>query len=117
MTHAHLTALFLSLVLFIIILVLQRKGKNIKVWHMVLRASYILILITGFILFFAAYSIPFSYYLKALLGIVMIGLYEMVIVRTQKGKAIDVIWIGFSIVCVILFALGFTLPQGFDLLR
>ncbi|NYE04255.1 hypothetical protein F4694_000999 [Bacillus niacini] len=53
---------------------------------MVLRATYILIIVTGGMLFFAAYSIPLSYYLKAILGIVMIGLFEMVIVRKQKGK-------------------------------
>ncbi|MFB3166919.1 DUF1516 family protein [Neobacillus sp. 179-C4.2 HS] len=117
MTHAHLTSLVLSLILLIIIAVLQNKGKNIKIWHMVLRATYILIIVTGGMLFFAAYSIPLSYYLKAILGIVMIGLFEMVIVRKEKGKKIDVIWIAFSLVLVILFALGFTLPMGFDLLK
>ncbi|WP_081954580.1 DUF1516 family protein [Neobacillus niacini] len=81
---------------------------------MVLRATYILIIVTGCILFFSAYSIPLSYYLKAVLGILMIGLFEMVIVREQKGKKTDLIWIAFSIVFVILFVLGFTLAQGFD---
>jgi hypothetical protein len=117
MTHVHLTSLVLSLIFLIIIAVLQNKGKNIKIWHMVLRATYILIIVTGGILFFAAYSIPSSYYLKALLGIVMVGLFEMVIVRKQKGKKTDVIWIAFSIVFVFLFVLGFTLPQGFDLIK
>ncbi|MFB3163470.1 DUF1516 family protein [Neobacillus sp. 179-J 1A1 HS] len=117
MTHAHLTSLVLSLILLIIIAVLQNKGKNIKIWHMFLRATYILIIVTGGMLFFAAYSIPLSYYLKAILGIVMIGLFEMVIVRKQKGKKTDVIWIAFSLVLVILFALGITLPMGFDLLK
>jgi hypothetical protein len=117
MIHAHLTSLVLSLIFLITIAVLQNKGKNIKIWHMILRATYILIIVTGVMLFFAAYSIPVSYYLKALLGIIMIGLFEMVIVRKQKGKKTDVIWIAFSIVLVILFALGFTLPMGFDLIK
>lgn len=117
MTHAHLTSLVLSLIFLIIIVVLQSKGKNIKIWHMVLRASYILIIVTGGMLFLAAYSIPVSYYFKSILGIVMIGLFEMVIVRKQKGKRTDIIWIAFSIVLVILFVLGFTLPQGFDLIK
>ncbi|TDL75504.1 DUF1516 family protein [Rhodococcus qingshengii] len=117
MTHAHLTSLVLSLIFLIIITVLQNKGKNIKIWHMVLRATYILVIVTGCILFFAAYSIPLSYYLKAILGIFMIGLFEMVIVRKQKGKKTDLIWVAFSIVFVILFVLGFTLPQGFDLIK
>jgi uncharacterized membrane protein SirB2 len=117
MTHTHLTSLVLSLIFLIIIAVLQNKGKNIKIWHMVLRATYILVIVTGGMLFFAANSIPLSYYLKALLGIIMIGLFEMVIVRKQKGKKTDVIWIAFSIVLVLLFALGFTLPMGFDLIK
>jgi ABC-type transport system involved in cytochrome c biogenesis permease subunit len=117
MTHAHLTSLVLSLIFLIIIVVLQSKEKNIKIWHMVLRASYILIILTGGMLFLAAYSIPVSYYFKSILGIVMIGLFEMVIVRKQKGKRTDIIWIAFSIVLVILLVLGFTLPQGFDLIR
>lgn len=117
MTHAHLTSLVLSLIFLIIIAVLQNKGKNIKIWHMVLRATYILVIVTGCILFFAAYSIPVTYYLKALLGIIMIGLFEMVIIRKQKGKKTDIIWVAFSLVLVILFALGFTLPMGFDLLK
>ncbi|PAE44333.1 DUF1516 family protein [Bacillus sp. 7884-1] len=117
MTHAHLTSLVLSLIFLIIITVLQNKGKNIKIWHMFLRATYIFLIVTGCILFFAAYSIPLSYYLKAILGIFMIGLFEMVIVRKQKGKKTDLIWVAFSIVFVILFVLGFTLPQGFDLIK
>lgn len=117
MTHIHLTSLVISLILLVIIVILQRQEKNIKIWHMVLRASYILIIVTGCLLFFAAYSIPLSYYFKTILGIVLIGLFEMAIVRKQKGKTTDHIWIFFSIVLVILFVLGFTLPQGFDLLK
>jgi uncharacterized membrane protein SirB2 len=116
MTHAHLTSLILSLILLVIIVVQQRKGKNIKIWHMILRASYILVIGTGCMLFFSAYSIPFLYYLKAIVGILMIGLFEMVIIRRQKGKPTESLWIAFSIILVILFALGFTLPQGFNLL-
>jgi peptidoglycan/LPS O-acetylase OafA/YrhL len=116
MTHLHLTSLVLSFILLIIIVIQQRKGNYSKIWHMVLRASYLLVIGTGTILFFSAYSIPISYYFKTIIGIVMIGLFEMVIVRKQKGKSTDLLWIVFSIVLVILFVLGFTLPQGFDLL-
>jgi hypothetical protein len=117
MTHLHLTTLVLSLILLIIIVVQQSKGNYSKIWHMGLRASYILVIGTGCILFFSAYSIPVSYYIKAIIGILMIGLFEMVIIRKQKGKSTELLWIAFSIVLVILFVLGFTLPQGFDLLK
>ncbi|MEH7180351.1 YisL family protein [Neobacillus vireti] len=84
MTHAHLTTLVLALIFLFIIKVLHNKEKNSKIWNMVLRASYILVYVIGCILFFASYSIPLSYYIKATLDIIMIGLFEMVIVRKQK---------------------------------
>lgn len=112
MTHAHLTSLVLSLILFIIIVFMQNSGKKIKVMHMVLRASYILVLATGCMLFFSVYSISFSYILKALFGIVMIGLFEMVIVRGGKGKSTSLLWILFVVVLAVLFYLGITLPMG-----
>lgn len=112
MTHAHLTSLVLSLLLFIIIVIMQSSGKKIKVMHMVLRASYILVLATGCMLFFSVYILSFSYILKAVLGIVLIGLFEMVIVRGGKGKATGMVWILFVVVFAVLFYLGITLPMG-----
>jgi hypothetical protein len=117
LTHAHLTTLVLSFILFIVIVLRQRQGKNIKPLHMALRGSYLLIIATGVMLVLAAYSIPITYYLKSIVGIVMIGLFEMLIVRKKKGSSTDILWIAFSIVLVILFAMGFTLPQGFNLLQ
>lgn len=112
MTHAHLTSIVLALLIFIIIVILQSKGKKIKVWQMILRASYILILTTGIMLFFSVYDLNLLYMIKAVVGFLMIGLFEMVIIWREKGKSTDILWIGFSIVLVVLFLLGFMMPMG-----
>lgn len=44
MTHMHLTAIILTIILFIVTYFLQKSGKNTKVLHMILRVLYILIL-------------------------------------------------------------------------
>lgn len=112
MTHAHLTSIVLSLLLFIIIIILQNQGKKIKVMQMVLRASYILILATGIMLFFSVYNLNLMYIAKAVIGLLMIALFEMVIIWREKGKSTDILWISFSIVFVVLFLIGFMLPMG-----
>lgn len=47
MTHAHITTWVLSIILLIVILIMQKQGKNTKVLHMILRVFYLLILATG----------------------------------------------------------------------
>ncbi len=108
MTHAHLTSIGLSLILFVIIVILQNQGKKIKIWQMGLRASYLLIIATGGMLF---YPSPL-YMAKAAIGILLIGLFEMVVVRKEKGKSADMAWISFAAVFMGLLIFGFMLPMG-----
>lgn len=112
MVHAHMTAWFVTLILFLVILFLQKQGKNTKVLHMVLRVLYIVTLITGCILFFSVYSITFLYVLKAVFGVWMIALFEMILVRGGKGNNTQMLWIQFAFMLVILLYLGFKLPIG-----
>lgn len=108
MTHAHLTSIGLALLLFIVIVIMQNQGKEIKIWHMGLRASYLLIIATGGMLFY-----PSSLYIaKALAGILVIGLFEMVVVRKEKGKSADIAWISFAAVFMGILLFGFMLPMG-----
>lgn len=115
MTHAHLTTIVLSLILFLFTLTLQKKGRNIKVLHMILRVIYLLIILTGGMMFFSIYKITFLYVLKAVLGLAMIGLFELILVESRKGKKI----IGFLFLCSIILLvtvyLGLKLPMGFYL--
>lgn len=44
MIHTHITGWVLALILFFVIRVMQKKGKNTKILHMILRVIYIVIL-------------------------------------------------------------------------
>lgn len=112
MIHAHMTAWLLAIILFIVTFSMQSKGKNVKVLKMVLRLSYLLIIATGGMLISAGDNIPTLYYVKALLGIGMIGLLEAMIGRSGKGKSVKPLWIVFVVVFAALLYLGFTLPLG-----
>jgi peptidoglycan/LPS O-acetylase OafA/YrhL len=108
-THVHITTWVVAVVLFFIAL-----GKPSKGVHMVLRLFYVLILISGFLLF-VKYSSgdPMVYGLKMLGGILTIGLMEMTLVRKKKGKGIGGVLIGAVVLLLITIILGFRLPIGF----
>lgn len=116
MIHAHLTSIVLAFVLFINIVIMQNKGTKIKIWHMGLRVSYILILATGVMLFFSVYNMSLLYIAKAVVGIFMIALFEIVVLRKEKGLSTDILWISFSVVFVAIFLIGFILPIGIRLI-
>ncbi|MFE8697715.1 DUF1516 family protein [Cytobacillus sp. FJAT-53684] len=113
MTHAHLATIILTIILFCITLTLQKKGRDTTVLHMILRVFYLLLVLTGVLLFFSVFKITILYILKALLGIAMIGLFEMILVGSREGKKI----IGFLFLCVLILIvtvfLGLKLPLGF----
>jgi uncharacterized membrane protein SirB2 len=112
MTHTHLTTIVLTIILFIFTLIFQKKGQNVKVLKMLLRVMYLLIILTGGMMFFSIYKITFLYVLKALLGLVMIGLFEMILSVNNSGKKRSVFWIVSIIVLGILVYLGIKLPLG-----
>ncbi|GAM16644.1 YisL family protein [Mesobacillus selenatarsenatis] len=114
MIHTHITGWVLALILFLVIRVMQKKGKNTKILHMILRVIYIVILGTGLMLLFGLYQITFLYILKSALGIWMIALFEMVLVNGKKNESVKHLWIQFSFVLAILLYLGFKLPLGFQ---
>lgn len=116
MIHAHLTAMALALVLFFVIITLQANGKNIKVLQMVLRTSYIFIFITGIMIFFTLYSITFMYILKAVAGLALIGVFEMIIGWKEKGKDVGPLWIVLGVAFLAVLLLGMMLPLGMDYL-
>lgn len=112
MTHLHLTALVLTSILFAITVSMQIQGRDIKLWKMGLRASYILVIASGLLLFFGLYKITALYIVKSVVGILIFGLFEMVIIRKEKGKSVNPIWIVFAVTFAGLLYLGFKLPLG-----
>lgn len=112
-THAHITTWVIGLILFVVALALHNGGnkKGAKIVQMILRVFYLLILITGILLFakHQSYS-PALYGLKFLGGVLVIAMMEMILVRLSKGKATGLFWAIFIISLIATFILGIKLP-------
>ncbi len=116
-THLHIATWVIGLILFFVAVGLHKSGqaKGSKISHMVLRLFYLLIIGTGAALFFTHSSIdPALYGVKFLLGVLVIGFMEMVLVRSKKGKPTGVMWILLILALLGTLYLGFRLPVGFN---
>jgi hypothetical protein len=113
LTHLHLTAIVLTIIFFLITFLMQKAGKNTKVMHMILRVMYIILLVSGGILFFSVFNITFLYILKAVFGILMIAFFEMILVRSGDGRTTTIHWILIAITCIFVTYMGLILPMGF----
>lgn len=109
-THLHITTWVIALVLFFVA-ALASKSKGV---HMALRLFYILIIITGGALFIEGmkYNMGMDYGIKFILGILVIGMMEMVLVRKAKNKPITAFWVLFAIFLFAVLFYGFKLPMG-----
>ncbi|WP_374120846.1 YisL family protein [Neobacillus sp. PS3-12] len=113
-TDAHITTWFLTLVLFLIALSLNKSGKakGFKILHMIIRVFYLLIILTGGMLLFSIYQISFLYILKVIVGLWIISLFEMILIKAGKKKETKGMWIQFIIAFLLVLYLGFKLPLG-----
>lgn len=112
-THLHITTWVVAIVLFLIAAAKPNKGLQ-----MALRLLYILIIITGGALFIEAidYGQGMDYGIKFILGILVIGMMEMVLVRKSKDKPTTVFWILFAVFLFLTLFYGFKLPMGMNFL-
>lgn len=112
-THMHITTWVIALVLF---LIAALSGKKMKSVHMILRLMYILVIVTGMSLFLEwrdkISESGMNYDMKVLFGILVIGFMEMVLVRKNKGKSVNMFWVLFGIVLLITLYLGFSMGIG-----
>ncbi|MFL6556480.1 MAG: DUF1516 family protein, partial [Bacillus sp. (in: firmicutes)] len=94
MIHGHITAWLLALILFIVALFLHKGGKEkgAKIVHMILRVLYLLIIATGVGLLFSVFKIDVWYVLKAVVGLWVIGLFEMILSRVANKRRTSVFW-------------------------
>ncbi|MGG1227061.1 YisL family protein [Bacillus halotolerans] len=117
MTHMHITSWVVALILLFVSYSLYSSGsaKGAKITHMILRLFYIIIILTGAELFVRFANWNGEYPGKMLLGIITIGLMEMLLIRKKKEKSTGGLWIGFIIVLVLTVLLGLHLPIGFRL--
>lgn len=114
MTHMHITTWVAAIVLLLVATSLLKKGnqQGYKTTHMILRVVYLLIIATGGMLIIGMTITP-EYVGKIALGILVIGLMEMVLTRMSKGKNVIALWIVFAVALIAIIVLGFRLPQGF----
>ena len=114
-THFHIFTWVVGVILFLVAAVMAGGSKGQKIVHMTARLFYVLILVSGFILFMKYSSTDAALYgVKFLLGLVTIGLMEMVVVRSNKGKNVTSLWIFFFIFLFATMFLGFKLPMGIN---
>ena len=112
-THLHITTWVIALILFFVAVI---SSKKLTAVHMTLRLFYILVIVSGALLFFEyrdliveIHDSGMIYDMKFLFGILLIGGMEMVLVGKNKGKKPIVGWIIFavSLVAVLLLGTGF----------
>ncbi|ENH95657.1 hypothetical protein J416_15047 [Gracilibacillus halophilus YIM-C55.5] len=112
MTHLHITAWALALILLIVSYALYKKGSKAgKIVHMIVRLDYLLILYSGGDLFaqYAAMDFPQlgELIVKIIAGLWAITAIEMILVKTSKSKPAGSFWIQFIIALIITIVLGF----------
>ncbi|WP_163101652.1 YisL family protein [Peribacillus alkalitolerans] len=113
MTHMHITTWVLGIVLFFVAYGLLKSGnqKGYKITHMILRVFYILIIASGLWLIIST-NWTVTYIMKALLGVIVIGLMEMVLGRTSRGELKPFFWILLFVALLATIYFGLSLPQG-----
>ncbi|MDM5297455.1 YisL family protein [Bacillus pumilus] len=119
-THLHITVWVLGIILFFVAFALAGKhDKGAKIVHMIVRLLYLLIIATGVELYVrTGMNIPSfqgEYFGKMILGILVIGLMEMVLVRKKKGKSVKGVFVGFLVIAIVTILLGLRLPIGFHI--
>lgn len=118
-THLHVTAWALAFILFIVVVILNKSGKEkgAKIVHMILRLDYLLILYSGGSLlanYFGASPMMGEAIFKGLAGIWAIFAMEMVAIKLSRHEATKSWWIQLVIAVLITVILGFgRLPGGF----
>ena len=114
-THFHIFTWVVGIIVFLVAASMDTESKGRKILHMVARIFYVLILISGALLFFRYSSMDGALYgVKFLLGLVTIGMMEMVLVRSKKNKSVKMFWILFFVFLLATLFLGFKLPMGIN---
>ncbi|SFL37909.1 Protein of unknown function [Gracilibacillus orientalis] len=124
MTHLHITAWVVGLILLFVSYAMYKNGSKAgKIVHMILRLDYLFIIITGVILFInnlAAYTNSGGGTLgevivKMIAGFWVVGAMEMLLGKTSKSKPAKGAWTQLIIALLIALVLGLgRLPIGFQ---
>jgi len=122
--HLHLTAIIVSLILFIAVFEMYKKNnssdnKPALILHMVLRVFYLLVLFSGIMIYvgnmegISAAGSHMQYGIKALLGILSVVFMEVAVVRLKKHSAsVNVLLVVTLILIIAAVIMGSALPLG-----
>lgn len=115
-THFHIFTWVVGIIVFLVAAVMANGTKGKKITHMIARLFYVLILLSGVLLFIKGmdYGRGAEYGIKFLLGLLTIGMMEMVLVRSTKGKKVTTFWILFFVFLFATMFFGFKLPMGWE---
>ena len=116
MIHTHITSWAVAIILFFVAFGLMKSGKEkgAKIVQMIVRLLYLFIIGSGIWILSSINSITTLYVIKSLAGIFVIGMLEMISVKTAKGKNTTIFWLLFIISFVFVLYLGFMkLPLTF----
>lgn len=116
-THFHIFTWVVGIIVFLVSAVMAKGSKGKKITHMIARLFYVLILVSGVFLFIKGmdYGEGMLYGFKFLMGLLTIGMMEMVLIRSEKGKKVTTFWILFFVFLFLTMFLGFKLPMGIEL--
>ena len=115
MIDAHVTSWFLALILFFVTYMLYKKnaGKKSKILHMILRVLYLAILATGGHMLAGYLTDPGivnqgPIIIKGTLGVVLIGLMEIILVQRKRGESRLLNWVFFWITLLLVLFYGYS---------
>jgi len=112
-THFHIFTWVVGIILAFAAYFMATDSKAQKIVHMIARLFYVLIVISGAMLFFGLSAAdPALYGVKFLLGILTVGMAEMAVVRKKKGKPSNLFLILFIVFLAVTIGLGIHLPAG-----
>lgn len=117
--HLHITGWVIAIILLFVVSNFYKNGQSSrgKIFHMILRLFYLIILFSGISLFFTYDTKSGELFVKVIAGLWTIVAMEMITVRTNKQKPTTSWWVQFVIVALIAITLGFVrLPLGVHLM-
>lgn len=113
MIHVHVTSWFLALILFFVTYMLYKKcRKKSKIFHMILRVLYLAVLATGGHILASYLTDPGivnkgPLIIKGTLGLVLIGLMEIILVQRKRGEGRMLNWVFFWVSLILVLFYGY----------
>lgn len=120
MAHLHITSWALALILIVLVTLFYKQNKDRlgKIFHMILRVDYLLIIFSGAMLLKDYFVLSIDYnmielVIKILAGVWVIISLEMISIKTSQKLTTTSWWIQLVIGALIAIGLGFArLPLG-----